>query len=131
MTRDRIILLLLGVFALASVILGYSGLYDRLAVDHRHDLKREFYHIVDQAQLWYIRPLEYGGGGRSFVGLDFQKIGLANHPGMMTWNGECAHYTITDPRFDSFRLLADTPDGAVFETMNIRFDTRPELKRRL
>jgi len=130
MSRDRIILFVVGVFALATVIFGYSGLYRKITRDPYYDLKQECYYIIDHAQLWFIRPEKYGGGGRSFIGLDFHKAGLFDRPNSITWNGEHGHYTITDLRGDSFGLLARAPDGVEFEVLNIRFDTRPEVKRR-
>ncbi len=130
MTHSRIILIVVGVFAILSALAGYTGLYEKLTRDPYFDLKQEAYMIIDQAQLWYSRSLAYGGGSKSFTNLDFQKLKLSDKPGSITYKGKFGGYTLSIIRSDSFDLIAKAPDGVEFEAKQLRFDTRPEIRKK-
>ncbi|MDP8238914.1 MAG: hypothetical protein P9X24_07480 [Candidatus Hatepunaea meridiana] len=127
MPKDRIILLIIGIFAITTAIGGYTGLFKKLTRDPYYDLKQESYLVIDKTQLWFVRPLKYNGGGKSYIGLDFQKIGLSNQPNSLNWKGKFGLYTIMNIHRTSFDLLIKAKDNTKFIVEKIRFDTRPVL----
>ena len=129
-TRERLILTVVGIFALGTALLGYSGLYRAIVPRPDRELELECYRVIDAAQLWYVRPEAYGGGDRSFIGLDFHVIGLSDKPGAVTWRGEHGGYAIENLRTDAFDLEAVSPDGTRLEARDIGFDTRPVLVKK-
>jgi hypothetical protein len=128
MSRTRIIILLVGLFAILAALLGYSGAYNALTHDPYHDLKQETWAVIDQAQLWFNRSKAYDGGSKSFIDLDFQKLKLLNKPGSITFQGKHAKYEISNLCGDSFDLIVKAPDETEFVAKQIRFDSTPELK---
>ena len=130
MSREQKILLIAGIIVLLTFIFGYAGLYSRLTRDPHAGLKQECYYVIDQAQLWFNRPIMYGGGGRSFKDLDFHKIGVSDKSDSFSWNGEFGRYTISDLHGDRFSLLVRAHDGVEFEINDIRFDTRPVIEKK-
>ncbi len=128
--RERFILAIVGLFALGTALVGYSGLYRQLLPRHDRELELECYRVIDVTQLWFARPEAFGGGGRSFIGFDFHKIGLTDRPGAVTYQGEHADFAIENLRADAFDLIAVSTDGTRLESRNIGFDTRPALERK-
>ncbi|MCF7811426.1 hypothetical protein K9N50_10615 [bacterium] len=127
MSRTRIIILIVGLFALLVALLGYSGAYNALTRDPYHDLKQETWAVIDQAQLWFNRSKAYDGGSKSFIGLDFKKLKLSDKAGSITFQGEHAKFEISNLRRDSFDLIVSASDETEFVVKQIRFDSIPEL----
>lgn len=113
-------------FTLSTAILGYSGLFRRLTRDPHEDLKLESYRIIDYAQLWYSKPKAAGGGGRSFLEMDFRKIGVSDTVGV-TLSAESGTFEFRNVRPFQFDLVAVSNDGTVFRAADLGYDTRPEL----
>jgi len=128
MSRTRIIILLVGLFAILASLLGYSGAYNALTRDPYHNLKQETWAVIDHAQLWFNRSKAYGGGSKSFIELDFQKLRLSDKKGAITFQGKHAKFEISGLRRDSFDLIVRAPDETEFIAKQIRFDSMPELK---
>jgi len=130
MSRTRIIILLVGLFAILASLLGYSGIFKAMTHDPYHELKQETWAVIDHAQLWFTRSKAYDGGSKSFIGLDFQKLRLSDKAGSITFQGKHAGFEISSLRRDSFDLIVRADDGTEFIVRQIRFDSVPELKLR-
>jgi len=117
-----------GLFAIMTAVVGYSGWYERLTRNRDEAIVTEAERIIDAAQLWFARPVIYGGGDRSFVGLDFQRLGMSDTAGVMTVERAGAKYELQNITANTFDLRVEAPDAMVWEARNIGFDTRPELK---
>ena len=97
----------------------------------------ECYRIIDLAQLWHTRPVINGGGLKSFIGLDFQKIGLSCNPDTAnpgtdeesTQSYKTAHgqFHFENVRPHQFDLVARARDGTIFVARDVGFDSRVEL----
>ena len=126
---ERVVLVGFAVLALATALLGYAGLWTRWTGDPQADLKLEAQRIIDYAQLYHARPPSSGGGGRTFVGLDFERIGLSPEPGALT-------VAINDVRYEfenidplTFDLVARAPDETTYAAREVGFDTRATVRR--
>ena len=65
-----------GILALALAFVGLMGWGTGIEPKSKSGFEEEMLRIIDAAQLWYSKPAQIGGGDRSFVGLDFKKLGL-------------------------------------------------------
>ena len=130
MKKDKIILIGFAILALGSGILGYSGLLKKLTADPYQELKLDAYRVIDGAQLWYIRPVMYGGGGRSFVGLNFKVLGLTDDESLLEWKTSNGIFTFENVQQHTYRLVVIANDGSRFEARNLGFDSRVELTQR-
>ncbi len=126
--KDRKYITLLGIIALLTVILGYGGLWRVLSSDPYGEIKLEACRIVDIAQIWYIRPEKYGGGERSFDGLDFHSLGLPSKSSSYEYKSQKAIFRLENIRRYTFDLVITAPEGAVLECRGLTFDTKPEFK---
>ncbi len=124
---ENIALLFLALLALSTAILGYSGLLDRLTRDRYEDLKYEAHRIIDLAQLWYNRPQFYGGGGKSFEGLDFKDLGYAQEDSVTTLIHDLGVFELENITENSFDLAIKANDGAKFSAQDITFNKRVEI----
>ena len=87
-------------FVLAAVILGAALIVavfqcNRIAADaNLDDVVQECQRIADAARTWYRKPSGLGGGSRSFLGVDLERIG--------------AHASV--PHVGFFALTTDSTD---------------------
>lgn len=114
--------------ALGLALFGYGLLGGREASGER-ELRNEALEIVDRAQLWYLSPRDYGGGGRSFVGLDFRRLGLEPDSGAVHHRGRFGSFTL-EPGDQTFDLIAVSGGGVTLEFRGVEFDALPEPERR-
>ena len=148
--RNSLILAAVGLLALASGLVGYSGWGSRITAGKHAGVVAEAQRVVDAAQLWYARPALYDGGDRSFVGLDFRKLGLGaggqvgndndndndKEGGMENrertgriWQQDGYQFELVNITDQTFDLLVRARDGSVWEARDIGFDTRVKLRR--
>ena len=124
--RLQTIILVCALFtALTTSTLGYTGVWSRLRQDRYHDQLEEAYRIIDQAQLWYLRPLSSNGGGKSFMKLDFNQLGF--DVGENKFSLQIDHGEIELQRLRSFHfdMVITGNDGTVLSSRNLSYDTRP------
>ena len=127
--KERWIFISLGIIAISGALLGYGGLSKIIIGDPYHSLKEDLHFIVDQIQLWYFRPVEWNGGGESFLGLDLRLIGLPGEVDRFRWKSANGTFEITGLEENSFDLLITASDGQKFTCTNITSDTYPIWER--
>ncbi len=124
--RCRNVATLFGVLALGTALFGYCG-GGWFLRDPHYALKQDVYRVVDAVQLWYIRPPVFGGGGRSFEGLDLRGLDLDGEVDGLAVRTVDGMVTVENLRRYSFDVLAEAPDGLVFRACGLTFDARPVL----
>ena len=126
---QQIILTAVGLIALTTAILGYTGIWSKMTRDPYYQLKQEAYTAIDKAQLWYMRPKAAGGGGRSFMKLDFKQLGFEVESEANYWNGNHGSIRLEMRRAYHFDMIIRANDGAVFSARDLSYDTRPVFSR--
>ena len=122
-------ILVLGCFALLTSIAGYSGLWRIIFSDPYREIKIEACRIIDAAKTWYVRPAEYGGGERSFNGLNYHDLGLPSAVSGSNYIYREAEFRLENIRKYTFDLVITAPDGVMLECRGLTFDTRPVFRR--
>jgi len=120
-----IILTTVGIAALATAMLGYTGIWSKLTTDPYYDVKQEAYSAIERAQLWYMRPLSSGGGGKSFMDLDFKVLGYDVGADSNFWQGRYGALRLQKHRVFNFDMTIKANDGTVFSSHDLAYDTRP------
>jgi|GEM_PF-5782287 len=126
MSKKRIIILAVALFALATGLFGYTGLWREIIRPTDRDLRVECYQIINEAQLYYMRPRHYGGSGGTFAYLDGYLLGYSEIPGVSEWNGKHGTFRIENTTLTSFDLIATGKRGKRIEFRGVEFDTRVE-----
>ena len=87
-------------------------------------LRQECWDIINNAQLWFLRPEYYGGSSGNFLALDSFVLGYSINKGETEWQGKTGTFKIENRTRDTFDLIATDPDGHRIEYRFIQFDTR-------
>jgi hypothetical protein len=124
--KQRIILLAFGLFALATGIFGYTGLWGRMTTPPEAPLRSECCDVIEKAQLWYIRPGQYGGSEGTFAYVDAFVLGYSTIPGKTEWQGKTGTFKIENRTRETFDLVAKDAEGHEIEYRFIQYDTRPD-----
>jgi hypothetical protein len=123
--RHRLLLIFFGLLALYSALAGYSGLQARLTASPTAKAEARFAEIVEKAQYYYHRPAHLQGGGMSFEGLDFARLGFDTPSGTLEWRAPEGTFRLENLRPHNFDLTADMPAGRL-EARNLTMDARAE-----
>jgi hypothetical protein len=96
MGQQQVLLIILGIIVAGIAVFAGITLYQDNAVDHNRaavigDLKK----LAVKAQQYYARPTTLGGGGRSFVGLTADAVGIAQIASGSFTDNSNGTYTIT------------------------------------
>lgn len=122
---DIFTLITVGLLALLTALFGYSGFYDKISSEADEEIKTEAYRIINHAQLWFLRNESQGGGNRSFLEIDFEKIGYSNEEGKLEITMNNATYTITNIRRHFIDLQIEMENGEVMVARNLTYNTEP------
>lgn len=126
MNRNRLILLAVALFAIATGLFGYTGLWREITRPADRHLRVECYQIINDAQLFYMRPRHYGGSGGTFAIMDAYLLGYVETPGTTEWTGKNGTFRLENLTLTSFDLIATGKKGKQIAFRNVEYDTRVE-----
>ncbi|MFC2150480.1 hypothetical protein ACFLQV_03140 [Calditrichota bacterium] len=124
--------IIIGFFLLGFAAASYGHYYSvrsPYSITEQTAFHRELLSIIDDAQLYYVKPALYGGSNRTFRALDFNKLGYTQSIGAITWQGQHGKYIISGSRPDSFDLVGTNAQGEQYEAFMTGYDTLPIIRR--
>jgi|GEM_PF-3494834 len=125
MRLQSVILVSAVIAALTTSTLGYTGIWNKFRQSPNHDFLEEAYIIVDQIQLWYMRPLSSNGGGKSFMKFNFNKLGYNVGENDLQLSTEHGKIRLQNIRSFYFDMVIEADDGTMLSAHNLSYDTRP------
>lgn len=91
--QQLLIVLIVAIIVGIATFLAVNVLKMNAKVSNRDSVRQDVFTIAAEAQSWYIKPVVLKGGGNTFNGVDFDKIGfgydsLISKTDVINGNGE-------------------------------------------
>jgi len=97
MGQQQLLLIVVGVIIVGIAVAVGINMFTESAAQANFDaITSDMIRIASNAQQWYMKPSSMGGGGRTFTGMTFSKVGC--NPG--NGNGTYAFENIQQDQFD-------------------------------
>jgi hypothetical protein len=99
MGQQQLLLLILAALIVGmAMIIGLDMVRENSRAANQDEIRDALVTIAARAQGWYRRPLQLGGGGRSFLKIDFDKINFddSSHSGTFALTNRLSgRFTVT------------------------------------